>query len=515
MKKSVRLLTLLLALVCCVSLFAACKKGGDGEETMPPLAEVTNPDTLEEGSKFELDENGYVKDTLPDNMDYNDQKVTILISGQQSDKLFPVEYVKDDEVNNTLYRRQQQVEDRLGIRFDIIRDVPGYWQVQETWLAKADLAGEEGIDMVDAFSLFPPVMAIKGQLCNLNNLVYPNQEMPWWPTAVAEWTQSGALYFIASNSSAPAIDSMEVMFCNEKMFTDREMESPVKLAAEGNWYAETMVEYVLKFEGQKLQGTDTRIYGLAVDDESRLDSLYYGSGFDSLKNRNGEAELQVLRYDIIETVVSYVDQLGVMFEGGDNAGGVIYGDDNIQPMLDKQTGLMICSMVNVTQMTDLDYAPIPTPKKDKNQANYRVIQNNGYDVWGITTAADDYELCGKVIEAIASADYRQTAPYYYETHIRDRYSQAKVNQTLFDTIRASVIYDLGRACQIDLGVATETAWRGSFIAASSGKVNVSRETIDGGTFASTVGQNSEAVQTKLDNLLASFREHMNNGKPAA
>ncbi len=514
MKKSVRLFTLLLALVCCVSLFAACKKGGDGEETMPPLAEVTNPDTLEEGSQFELDANGFVKDTLPETMDYNDAKVSILINSESTNYLFPVEYIKDDEVNNVLYKRHQQVQDRLNVTISVIRDITGSWATQDTWLAAAELAGENGIDMVDAYSLLPPVLATRGLLCNLNNLVYPNQEMPWWPSAVTEWTQSGALYFVSSNSSAPGINSMEVMFVNDRMFTDNELESPIQLAARGEWYAETMVEYVVSFAGKKLQGTDTRVYGLVVDDESRLDSLYYGSGFDSLKNKNGEAEIQVLRYDVIDEVVAYIDMLGPMFEG-DEAGGIICGDTNIQPMLDKQTAMLICSMVHVTSLKDLDYAPVPTPKRDTNQKEFRVIQDNGYDVWGITTAAKDYELCGVVIEAIASADYRLTAPYYYETHIRDRYSAAKVNRALFDTIRSSIIYDLGRALQIDLGVATEVAWRGAFVDGADTKENTAKPSIDGGTFSSTVTKGADAVKSKLDRVLAAFRENLNNGKPAA
>ena len=47
-------------------------------------------------------------------------------------------------------------------------------------------------------------------------------------------------------------------------------------------------------------------------------------------------------------------------------------------------------------------------------------------------------------EAIASADYRGIAPFYFDKYMRLRYSSDSKSSAMFQLVRSSVIYNFGR-----------------------------------------------------------------------
>ena len=73
MKKMTRILSLLLCLVMVVGALASCKKQEEEGETSATVATVPDGET-----QWETDENGYVKDTITDDMKYNGELVRIL-----------------------------------------------------------------------------------------------------------------------------------------------------------------------------------------------------------------------------------------------------------------------------------------------------------------------------------------------------------------------------------------------------------------------------------------------------
>ncbi len=500
MKKSVRLLTLLLAMFSVMLLFAACKGKEDPAETQPP-GETAPP--------LDLDEDGYQNDTIPEGTDFGREVVKVLTYESKAHLLFSDGYT-EDEVNNTLFKRQSALEERLNFTFDIVDNVPGEWVDMETWLTVGRKCGENEIDLIGTFALWPSVLAAEGLLCNLNNLDFPDRDMPWWPDAVGDWEQSGALYYIAENSSIPTTNSMMVALVNEQMITDRGMESPIQLALEGTWYMDTMLTYAMNFASDDMDAA-TKTFGLSVHDTPVLDSMLAATGYKALLNdEDGNAKMQILQQSTKDKITTFIGKLAPVFESGN----VSVGQRNAL-MESKRTAMHITSLYYIQFLEDLSYAPVPLPKLDENQDRYYTIQDNSWDMWCVPVSARNPQMSATVLEGLASADYRTTAPYYFDKYIKLRYAEDEINTQMFELIRASLTYDLGRVITTDsfVGWVTYGAWRNTFIVSdSNGYTNVIHAEISEGTYTYYIDANKTAATEALNDILRNYRKYYNNGK---
>ncbi len=500
MKKSVRLLTLLLAMLSVMLLFAACKGKEEDPTVTQPSGETAPP--------LDLDENGYQNDTIPEGTDFGREVVKVLTWESKAPFLFSEGY-NEDEVNNTIFRRQAALEERLNFTFDIVDNVKGEWADMDEWLEAGRNSADLEIDLIGTFAKWPSVLAQEGLLCNLNNLDFPDREMPWWPKAIDDWEQSGALYYIAENSSIPTINSMMLMLINEKMITDRGMESPIKLSLEGTWYMDTMLTYAMNFASDDMNA-ETKTFGLSVHDTPVLDSMLAAIGFKTLSNdEDGNATQQLLNQSVKEKVTGYINKLAPVFESGN----VSVGERN-DLMASKRTAMHITSLYYIQFLEDLSYSPVPLPKLDSNQKEYYTIQDNSWDMWCVPVSARNPQMSATVLEGLASADYRTVAPYYFDKYIKIRYAEDEINTKMFELIRASLTYDLGRV--IDIGKAGSLAygpWRNTFIGSNSaGYTNVIHAEISDGTFTTGVEAQKEQSIDELNTILRNYRKYYNNGK---
>ena len=236
-----------------------------------------------------------------------------------------------------------ELETRLNVNLNISR-VNGSFQQKAAFLEAARKAGENSMDLICSFSLWPSILATENLLVDVKTLSYPNLDKPWWPASTEEWSQYGKLFFVSSNSSLTALRSMEVMFCNSTLFTDRQLEDPVELALAGNWTVDKMLELVEAFNNDLDEGVAELAYTSASDKQ---------------------------------LISDFIDKLIPIF--GTTATGI--AKDKRDWMKEHKTALMVASLGNVTELNDTDYAPMPSPKLNSSQQDYRIIQNNGYDVW--------------------------------------------------------------------------------------------------------------------------------------
>lgn len=489
----------LFACLLCLGMLAACNNTPEEppQDTQPATQGTTGGSTQDtDESGVETDENGYIKDTIPD-ITYGGEVLQLLCWEEARDLVAPVDSGGgSDEVQEHVYLRLLRVENRLAVRLDV-STVPGNAQNRDTFLNQARKANDVGYDLICSFSLNPSVLAQEGLLYNLNNLDYPELGMPWWPESITEWEQYGGLYFIASNSAVNSFNSMETMFSNSELFAGQGLSDPIDLVLSGDWTLERMLEYVSAFDVD-VDNENDRIYGLVVDDHSRMDSFYYSAGFHcTLNNSDGVAELAFTSATELQRITNYIDQLFTVFR----TDAVEIDHDSRALMRDHRTALMVGSLGNIHEMEDTSYAPIPLPKLNSEQESYKTIQNNGYDVWCVPTSAGNPELSGLVIEAIASEDYRSLAPFYFDKYMKLRYSSDEVCEQMFELVRSSVIYDFGRISQWNLDLAVENPWRKSFYDYTLNAKYPSN------SFATIVQQNTLTLETRLLELLSSYQRN--------
>ena len=488
-KHFVRLPALMLA---CVTLLtvAACGKSGEVSETTTAAVggdvEVTTEatTTVPVETAPTHDENGYLLDDIPE-QNHGGKTVTVLVYQEVKNSVLPAEDNAGSLVDHTVYMRNIAVEDRLGITFEPIY-CKAAWSEKETFLAKATLAGEN-YDLFATYSLWPQVLAVQGHLYNLKNQIYPNLEQPWWCESVKEWEQHGSLFFVASNSAVRFINEAEAIFANMPMLSNYGAEDPTMLVLEGKWTMDKLYEMsALMHTDVKADGINIP-YGLAIEDQSRLDMFYYAACLNT--TRVGDDGLAyVCMDDEQEKMVNMVDKAIALFHR--NEAAIATG---VGPMQRAQVAFMACCLNQVTKMDDTTiYTALPVPKYDEQQAEYRTVNTNGFDVWCIPLAAKDPELSATVMEAVASADYRTVAPFYYDQYLKLRYSNNDIGVEIYDIIRNSVFIDFGRISAVNMGI-LETVFRN---AVQSGTNKV----------ASTLKAESRIWDKKLQMILDAYEE---------
>ena len=454
---AIRLSAALLAGLMLLTVCACGKTDPPAETTVTTAAPVDGTTTATEATTtapVEVapthDENGYLLDDIPE-QNHGGQTVTVLVYKEGKAQILPDADNPSNLVHNTVYMRTVAVEDRLGIKFDPIY-CDGGWTYQTEFIAKATLAGEN-YDLIASYSLWPQVLAVQGYLYNLKNQIYPNLDQPWWCESVKEWEQHGSLFFVASNSAVRFINEAEAIFANMPMLSNYGAEDPTMLVLEGKWTMDKLYEMsALMHTDVKADGVNIP-YGLAIEDQSRLDMFYYAACLNS--TRVGDDGLAyVCMDDEAEKMVNMVDKAIALFHR--NEAAIATG---VGPMQRAQVAFMACCLNQVTKMDDTTiYTALPVPKYDEAQEEYRTVNTNGFDVWCIPLAAQNPELSATIMEAVASEDYRTVAPFYYDQYLKLRYSNNDIGVEIYDIIRNSVFIDFGRISAVNMGI-LETVFR--------------------------------------------------------
>jgi hypothetical protein len=147
MKTLVRAMSAVLAMMT-VILFCACSNnpGTDGETTAGAIVEETTAAAETEN----VDANGYLKDNLPADLKFSGEEFTTLYWSDREHEEFFVEGMTGEIVNDALYTRNQQVEDRLGITLKYVGTAGNGSNIANftNKLSASVQAGDHAYDMV-------------------------------------------------------------------------------------------------------------------------------------------------------------------------------------------------------------------------------------------------------------------------------------------------------------------------------------------------------------------------------
>jgi hypothetical protein len=92
-----------------------------------------------------------------------------------------------------------------------------------------------------------------------------------------------------------------------------------------------------------------------------------------------------------------------------------------------------------------DYGILPMPKWDEQQTRYyTMIDGHGPLIAIPTTSADNDDMIGTIMEALAAESYKQVIPAYYEIAFKNKQLRDEESiQMLDDYIKPGVLFDFG------------------------------------------------------------------------
>lgn len=464
--KTVRLISALLLITILISLLTACAETNTPEvTTADTVASVTQAPVSETTSDPTKDENGYLKDDLPEDLDFGGEELTLLIwNNEHEEFVVTAEELSGDIVEQSIFDRNAMVEQRLGLNLEFIR-IEGNSSTKKQWNAYVNNAvsiNAREFDIVAGYSLSVALNASSGLLFNLldDECEYLNFDKPWWSQLLLEQATFGDnLYFASGDISRNALEMMYVCFASNSLLEEYNLENPQSYVTAGEWTYEKFIEMCQGIykdsdgNGEKNCDPDSGDTFGFVTCGVHTDPWFYGTGA-TICERNEDGEIIVSPSFSGERVSNTVDMLIEFLHNSEY--GMYTADHYHLETFGQERTLFMIDRARVShrhlapKYGDVKYVVVPCPKYDTAQENYITVLGNPFTLYAMPADIEDPNMASAFIECFASEGYRTVTPAVFELSLKTRYVDDPVSAEMYDIIRANITYDIGRIFSSDL-----------------------------------------------------------------
>ncbi len=464
MKRSLylRLACVVIAALMLLCTFVACADSGDdqpdgADTTTPTVGNSNNPggeDQPTETTPSDVDENGLKKDDIPEDLKFTGKTITMLTWSDVEHEEFLIEEQTGDNVADAIFYRNLTVEERLGITMGFV-STEGNADNVAPWTKYVQTSIQAGggeFDVIAGYSLSQASAASKGLLYDLlddgcDNI---NFENPWWPNKlIDEATINNKLYFASGDISANALYMMYVVFVNTKILTDLGLESVYSLVDNNQWTYDKFIEMCNNVyidqdgSGDKSEGDRFGYMSSGI----HVDPWFYGSGA-LIVDKDAQGNLQFSETFKSERTISALEKVNTLLW---NTSDGIY-TSKVRHQEEFNNGNLLFASdrcrIAITKFLseDLEYSVVPFPKYDSEQKNYVTVMGNPFTLYALPIDSKDDELpmLSAFLEVYASESYRQLTPQLFEVSLKVKYTQDNDAARMYDIIRESLCFDIGR-----------------------------------------------------------------------
>ncbi len=432
---------LALCMLTVLGLLAGCT-GAPAGSTSQTTVDSKLPQ--EETTTANTDENGYLNDNLPDNLNFQDEFLFLAANNQKWH--FWAEESDTTNIGRAIYLRNLTVEDRLGVELSWNMQ-PCYSTAEKNTFAKmveTDIQTSNEFDAVVCYNLVPYSLAYKGLCVNLANTEYIDLTGPWWPSEfLNKMLYKDQIYALVNSCGVGTLANLSGVFFNNDLLEAKGIESPYTLVKENRWTIETLKGLIkdtyVDMNNDEKEGLED-MYGLATSSGARISCWYYGAGI-RFSEIDGNGELQLIANDV-EKISGVADAINEMFSTRDSR---LITEDSHAMFKEERVYfyLSVFSMVSsiVNSGVEINFGIAPNPKLNSEQDRYYTHVPNTHDAWFIPYGVDNVDCSSAVIECMASEAYRQINVVYYETNLQIRYAPDDRLAQMYDLIRESITFD--------------------------------------------------------------------------
>lgn len=410
-------------------LFTGCKK------------QAANTDTENNDLQNTID--SYTDDLVVN--DYEGYDFRILIRpGQTSDQY--VEEGSSNPIEDAVYKRNKLVEEMFNVNIVATESSSAE---SETDALNPILAGDDAYDIVFTHTRNAFVYATRGAAMNINEIESIHLDKPWWSKDIVEGCNlNDRLYVLDGDISMHRLQFAMCLYFNKTLFDELGLDYPYELVEMGEWTFDEFEELV-KQGGKDLDGDgiitpDADRYGLITTHWGMPAGILYTGGQRIYsKNENGILELTL-------NTAKAVDVFDSFFELTQTKDALILNNAvNYQGpgiFTDGRTMFSAGNLGSAQGMRDMenDFGILPYPKYEYDDKYASII--NGYaHLFVIPVTVEDAERTGSVIEALCAIGSRDVLPAFYEQSLKTKFTRDNESETMIDTIRESLVYDVGYA----------------------------------------------------------------------
>lgn len=443
-----RIISFILAAILSASVCFALVSCGDLPDESGAGSSTADAETTAEDTSYLYDENGLLKDSLPEGLNFNNS-VCHVLGWQTTRNEFYVEELTEERVNDSIYTRNKNVESRLGVSldFNLIKGDNANMNAFVTQAEASIGSGSGEYDIIGCYSMCSGILAQRGLLCDLYDVPYLDTQKPWWPESFIRSSEiNGKLYFATGDISNEFLYNLYFMLVNMDRVGELQLTDPRTMVADREWTLDTMMT-MCRDAYEDLNSSQTRDagdrFGLVIWQQVHIDPFVAASG---VQMTSWDAGGNIVLSDDFtgERTVDIVTKIGDMLNNYD---GAIYDTKSGYNTI-KSGNALFGTVAGSTLIGFRDvgwlYGIIPFPIFDEKVEKYQSLVGFAYTNYCIPTNAGDTSMSGAVIEALASESYRRTSPTLFEVMFKSSYSNDPLDSQMFDLMKSNVYVDMAR-----------------------------------------------------------------------
>lgn len=475
---------LLVTALLMTALLACGKADGtqSGTTASAPEASATEPGaevTAAATAESPYDANGYLKDSLPEDIDLGGATVNVYIADYNS--AYAVDMYADqltgDRLKDTVYGVTNSVEERLHVDLEY-RAKQFVWADFTNFQAEVCneiLSGTPSFDLLFGVHHYAAQMVSNSYFVDLSKTPHVDLTKPWYNQTILDTVMpTDYISFVAGSFSLVNIKSAFAMYYNADLYASLgHTEDLIETVKAGQWTREKL-ETLIADSYADLDGDNeadsTDRYGLTFGDWNKY--CCFPAAFDIEIVGRDEEDNFVCRFDSERAVDAVAFLCSLIHDnpatlpalssgaGGADAYMVDSGGGNrvSKPFMDGNavfTFSLVGDAATISPNVSFNFGILPTPKWDESQESYQTsLQRSCYAL--IPTTVTNEAAAGAVLEAIASETYRTLVPEYCEVMLKTRYSNSQDVSDMYTLILDSIIFDPGVEYSQIIGAPTDT-----------------------------------------------------------
>ena len=448
MKKRIGLI--LLAAVCLFTCFAGCKHSGR-EET---------PSGTDPGELNTSDPNSAL--SVPEHLFEEMKTVTVLTTNTQIREVIGEDEAdqKRDAIEESIYKRDRYTEQYLNVAIKV-DSMNGMFEDRNNFLSSVEnavLGGVASWDLIGAYSMIPPALALRGVLTDLRDTGYLDFNKAWWPQYMLDiCTTNGKTYSMTGDISSNLLFYMQAVMFNISMVESFGIspDDLYNMVLDGDWTLErflTMTETMSRDDGNGSWG-DEDFYAIGMESTVMLDSFYFACGMTTV-NEDGSGKL-IISEDILGEKV--LDVFSMVYDAVNT-----YHSLSLKSLIQNHKSVFQINTILRFRYELLEevtgYSVLPFPKYAKND-EYQTLISAPHAQYCIPGNAGSPDASSALMEVMGYASYAYVTPAIYEETMKLKYSMNDKASQMFDIMRSGATSDIGILNYMSFTAAPQSMFR--------------------------------------------------------
>ena len=362
-----------------------------------------------------------------------------------------------EPVNDAIYNRNAEVETLLNIR---IKQIDCPYKEMEFKVTAAVSSGSREYDIVMPRLFYYASLVQQGQLLNVDNLTYVQQDKPWWDANIRrDLSLLGNLYALTGSMHMYANDATWIMLFSKDLYTDLNMEdthgSIYDIVKRGNWTFDKFIEMMrgvtIDLDGDTKFTEKDRIAHLAANNNPIF--AFISSADESLflkENDTVTLNIGTERFiSVVDKVIQIMNDDYMTLntynakKWGEGAEG-LKGQNALQKAIfaDKRVLFRseILDVVDQYSDIDMDFGILPYPKYNEKQKDYVSIIIPDVVVTSVPIDCTDPEKISVILEAMAGKSHETLLKAYYDVTLKRKNSRDNESSDMLDIIFSNRMY---------------------------------------------------------------------------